>query len=212
MLPEQLTKGYKSYLNERLTKELTQQPGQDDGERQPDIMVISCADSPTAPESIFGTAPGEMYVVSNVANFVPEWMAEGGHASDDTNAAIEFGIEVLKVKHIIVLGHTNCSCIHAFANKASSVTQHDLVGTWISQLTPIADHLGSRDNDHEAWIQRLERAVVEHSLMNLMTFPRVREGVKASSLTLHGAHFDAATGTLFERNPASGEFEPYSKL
>jgi len=153
-----------------------------------------------------------MYVVSNVANFVPEWMAEGGHASDDTNAAIEFGIEVLKVKHIIVLGHTNCSCIHAFANKASSVTQHDLVGTWISQLTPIADHLGSRDNDHEAWIQRLERAVVEHSLMNLMTFPRVREGVKASSLTLHGAHFDAATGTLFERNPASGEFEPYSKL
>jgi carbonic anhydrase len=211
MFPKQLIKGYKSYLNGRLTKELTQQTEPDDGERQPEIMVISCADSPVSPESIFGAAPGEIYVVSNVANFVPEWMAEGGHASDDTNSAIEFGIEVLNVKHIIVLGHTHCSGIHAFANKSSSATEHDLVGTWISQLTPIADHLGFRDNDPEAWIQRLERAVVEHSLMNLMTFPRVREGVKAGSLTLHGAHFDVATHTLSERDPISGEFKPSSQ-
>lgn len=212
MFPKQLIKGYKSYLNERLTKELTQQTGSDDGERQPEVMVISCADSPVSPESIFGTAPGAMYVVSNVANFVPEWMAGGEHASDDTNAAIEFGIEVLKVKHVIVLGHTQCSSIHAFVNKSPSVTEDDLVGTWMSQLKPIADHLGSHSDDLEAWIQRLERAVVEHSLMNLMTFPSVREGVKAGSLTLHGVHFDVATHSLFERDPVSGKFEPYSEL
>lgn len=211
MLPEQLIKGYKSFLNGRLTEEQAQRTGQDGREWQPDIMVISCADSPATPESIFNANPGNMFVFSNIANLVPVWTADEGYSSHDTGAAIEFGIEVLKVKHIIVLGHTDCCSIHAFANKAVSVTQRDSLGNWMSQIDSVANRLDAPEDEPETWIQQLEQGVIEQSLKNLMSFPCVHKRVEAGTLVLHGAYVDVTTGILSDRDPVSGEFKPYLK-
>lgn len=71
-----------------------------------------------------------------------------------------------------------------------------------------AEALGARDPDHNAYLRRLERASVELSLTNLMTFPFVRRRVEAGALTLYGAYFCVPTGRLLVHDPASSAFEP----
>lgn len=126
-----------------------------------------------------------------------------------TSAAIEFGVNALKVKHIVVLGHASCGGVAAFANHSASLTKCDFIGKWMSQLKPVAECVGPSTGDRQSWIQRLEWGVIEYSLENLMTFPAVRQAVDDGALTLHGAYFGIATGLLFTRDPLTGRFQPF---
>jgi carbonic anhydrase len=175
-------------------------------------MIIGCGDSRVAPETIFDAGPGEMFVVRNIANLVPPCESDVEESFHGTSAAIEFGVNALEVKHIVVLGHASCGGVRAFADNAPPLTKRDFIGKWMSQIAPVAERLGPPQGDRKAWIQQLEWAVVEHSMKNLMTFPTVRERVEAGLLTIHGAYFGVATGVLFVRNPETGKFEPYSEV
>ena len=72
----------------------------------------------------------------------------------------------------------------------------------------MAERLGPGSGDRQTKLKRLELAVVEHSLNNLMTFPSIRRRVEKGELELHGTYFGVATGVLFLRDPATGEFNP----
>src|SRR5690606_4676336 len=128
-----------------------------------------------------------------------------------TSAAIEFGVNALKVKHIVVLGHASCGGVAAFANKAAPLSKRDFIGKWMSQIAPVAERVGPPGADRQGWIQQLEWAVVDYSLDNLMTFPAVSEAVEAGTLTLHGAYFGVGTGLLFIRDSKTGQFNPYTE-
>lgn len=175
-------------------------------------MLIGCGDSRVAPETIFDAGPGEMFVIRNIANLVPPCEPDVEGSLHGTSAAIEFGVNALQVKHIVVMGHASCGGVRAFVEKAAPLSQRDFIGKWMSQIAPVAERLGPPGADRASWIRDLEWAVVEHSLSNLMTFPRIRELVQAGKLALHGAYFGVATGVLFVRNPDTGKFEPYSEV
>jgi len=147
-------------------------------------------------------------VVRNVANLVPPYEPSRNRDSQHgTSAALEFGVQELGVKHIVVLGHALCGGIRAFADEQEPLSPGDFIGRWVAQIAPAAANLGPRSTD-DAYLRRLEFASVELSLKNLMTFPWVRVLVEGGKLALHGAYFGIASGRLLVRDPATGRFEP----
>ncbi|WP_029032198.1 carbonic anhydrase [Salinarimonas rosea] len=208
MFPDRLVEGYRDFLTGRFADERARYADLAETGQSPQIMVIGCVDSRVSPEVIFNAAPGELLVVRNVANLVPAYEPDGD-TQHGTSAALEFGVQALKVKHIVVLGHARCGGIRAFADEASPLSPGDFIGRWMSQIAPAAAALGPRDpQDEVGWRTKLEFASVELSLENLMTFPCVRTLVARGRLALHGAYFGIASGRLLARDPRTGSFEP----
>jgi carbonic anhydrase len=210
MFPERLTEGYRAFLGGRFAGERSRYEMLAETGQRPEIMVIGCVDSRVSPEVIFDAAPGELLVVRNVANLVPPFEpARDRDSQHGTSAALEFGVQALRVKHIVVLGHAFCGGIRAFADEQEPLSPGDFIGRWMSQIAPAAESLGPRGKDDgPAYLRRLEFASVELSLKNLMTFPCVRILVERGKLALHGAYFGVASGRLLVRDPATGRFEP----
>lgn len=210
MFPDRLRDGYQSFLEGRFASERARYQMLAETGQKPEIMVIGCVDSRVSPEVIFDAAPGELLVVRNVANLMPPYEPHRDSQAG-TSAALEFGVQALRVRHIVVLGHAQCGGIRAFANEQEPLSPGDFIGRWMSQIAPAARSLGRReDYDAEDYQRRLEFASVELSLRNLMSFPCVRILVQRGKLKLHGAYFGVASGKLLVRNPVSGQFEPVS--
>jgi carbonic anhydrase len=206
VFPERLTEGYRAFLDGRFAGERSRYQMLAEMGQRPEIMVIGCVDSRVSPEVIFDAAPGEMLVVRNVANLVPAYEPDRD-SQHGTSAALEFGVQALRIKHIVVLGHAFCGGIRAFADEQEPLSPGDFIGRWMSQIAPAAASLGPRGKD-DTYLRQLEFASVELSLRNLMTFPCVRILVERGKLVLHGAYFGVASGRLLVRDPATGRFEP----
>jgi carbonic anhydrase len=205
--PERLIAGYRTFLQARLPTEQTRYRELAEQGQSPEIMVIGCCDSRVSPEVIFDAGPGELFVVRNVANLIPPYEQDGTHHG--VSAALEFGVGILRVKHIVVLGHAYCGGISAFAQDKEPVSPGDFIGKWMSLITPAAQKLGPRGQMPLAdYLTRLEQASIVNSLDNLLTFPRLRKLIERGDVTPHGAYFGVATGRLSVRDPQTGEFVP----
>jgi carbonic anhydrase len=207
MFPERLTEGYRAFLRDNFAGQRARYERLADTGQRPEIMVIGCVDSRVSPEVIFDAAPGELLVVRNVANLVPPYEPDR-EFQHGTSAALEFGVQALRVKHIVVLGHADCGGIRAFADEQEPLSPGDFIGRWMSQIAPAAKSLGPRNANDEDYLHRLEFASVELGLKNLMTFPCISILVERGKLHLHGAYFGVASGKLLVRDPATGRFEP----
>ncbi|MFN3252730.1 carbonic anhydrase [Roseibium album] len=205
--PASLMNGYERYLSKgfvryKETHERLAVYGQ-----KPDILVISCCDSRVTPEGIFHAGPGELFVVRNVANLVPPHEeAQGQHG---TSAAIEFAVDSLKVKHIVVMGHGQCGGVKAFRENANSpMDTGEFIGRWIKLLEPAAIAMACMPIDKADDPQlAMEYAGVRQSLKNLMTFPFVERAVREDGLLFHGAWFDIGSGELRLMDPETQRFE-----
>ena len=206
MFPQRLIDGYRTFLGERFSRERSRYEALAERGQSPEILVIGCCDLRVSPEVIFDASPGELFVVRNVANLVPPF--ETGGAFHGTSAALEFAVMALKVKHIVVLGHARCGGIRAFADASEPLSPGDFIGRWMSLVAPAAERLGKPDGDLSSYLPRLERASIENSLTNLLTFPCIRTLAERGRLHLHGAYFGISTGGLLVRDPATGEFRP----
>lgn len=207
MFPERLREGYRAFRGGRFAGERSRYETLARTGQRPEIVVIGCIDSRAAPEAIFDAAPGELLVVRNVANLVPPF-SSNRESPLSTSAALEFAVQALRVRHVVVLGHAFCGGIEAFANDRAKLSPGDFIGRWMSLAAPAASKLGPRGADDGDYLRRLELAAIEHSLANLMTFPWIRARVERGELELHGAYFGVATGRLLVRDPATGRFEP----
>ena len=203
--PERLTEGYRSFLGDRFVRERRRYEDLAEGQA-PEIMVISCCDSRVSPEVVFDASPGELFVVRNVANLVPPY--ETGGEYHGTSAALEFAVQALRVKHIVVLGHARCGGIRAFASPSEPLSPGDFIGRWMGLIAPAAERIGPPEGELDSYLTKLELAAIENSLRNLMTFPCVRILTERGKLQLHGAYFGIATGVLMVRDPATGTFHP----
>src|SRR3970040_234683 len=105
-------------------------------------MVIAFLASPFSPEVIFDARPGELFVVRNVANLVPPYSPTG--SVHGISAALEFAVQALKVRHIVVLGHARCGGIRAYAEQEVPLSPGDFIGKWMSLIKPAAETGGSR--------------------------------------------------------------------
>ena len=207
--PERLSQGYRAFLGDRFRRE--QERYEEVAEQQrPETMVIGCCDSRVSPEVIFDARPGELFVARNVANLVPPYERNGEYHG--TSAALEFAIQGLNVRHIVVLGHGRCGGVKAFADENfAPLTNNDFIGKWMQLMAPAIIRAGPRGADATDYLRRLELASIEQSLSNLLTFPCVRALVLKGKLFLHGAYFAVATGGLLVRNPETGVFAPLAE-
>jgi carbonic anhydrase len=208
MFPDRLIDGYKSFLEGQFTRERQRYEALAEDGQNPEILLIGCCDSRVSPEVIFDARPGELFVVRNVANLVPPYETNGQFHG--TSAALEFAVQALGVKHVVVLGHARCGGIRSFAEKRAPLSSGDFIGKWMSIIAPAADTLEDPGEEPSPdYITRLELAGIEQSLANLMTFGSVRRRVAEGSLELHGAYFGIATGRLLIRDPKKKAFVPW---
>ncbi|XP_028965340.1 beta carbonic anhydrase 5, chloroplastic-like isoform X2 [Malus sylvestris] len=153
----------------------------------PKFMVISCADSRVCPSTILGFQPGEAFIVRNIANLVPS--LESGPS--ETNAALEFSVNSLKVENILVVGHSCCGGIRALMSmddeiEKSFIQNWVVVGKDARSWTKAAASTLSFDQQ----CKHCEKESINRSLLNLLTYPWIEEKVKQGVLAVHGGYYD----------------------
>ena len=202
--PQRLIDGYSAFLSDRLPLEQSRFRELAETGQHPEIMVIGCCDSRVSPEVIFDARPGELFVVRNVANIVPPYAPDG--QAHGVSAAIEFGLEGLKVKHIVVLGHARCGGVKAFAEEAAPLSPGDFIGKWMKLMQPAAEKTSRGSLSPSDYITQLELANIVNSLNNLKTFPRLAAMIEKGEIATHGAYFGVVSGDLSVLDRDSGKF------
>lgn len=178
--------------------------------QEPRVMVIACSDSRVDPAQIFDVDPGEIFVVRNVAALVPPFETLPGHHG--VSAALEFAVQVLKVKEVVVMGHGMCGgCKAALTQSLHGAPRGEggFIADWIAMLDearePVAATHGTTGRDAE---RAMEQAGVKVSLANLRSFPCVRKGERDGTLKLRGAFFAISDGVLHLLDEPTGTFSP----
>ncbi len=164
--------------------------------QQPEIMVVACCDSRVDPALILQCDPGDLFVVRNVANIVPPYEKDERHHG--TSAALEFGICFLKVKHLIILGHSQCGGIQALLNSGNLI-HNDFISNWVSLMHSDDTHLDADD---------YAKLALTQSHQNCMTFPWIVERVKQHTLEIHQWYFDIRRGQIFTYSDIKKEYHP----
>lgn len=173
----------------------------------PRILVVACCDSRVDPALVLDCAPGDLFVIRNVANLVPpaENRSGGRHG---TSAALEYGVITLGVEHIIVLGHAHCGGIRALMSGQRTGESDSYIDSWMclaegARVDTERELGGATPEERERIIE--QRAILA-SLDNLKTFPWIRERVEQGTLILHGWYFDMEHGQLLGYDTATNRF------
>ena len=170
--------------------------------QRPRALVIACSDSRTDPQMVFNAAPGELFVIRNVANLVPPYDQDG--RPHGVSSAIEYAVRSLRVRDIVVIGHAMCGGIQALLHGAPAEVS-DFVDQWMRIAEPAKQRAMTAPAEQRQDI--CEHESVRLSLANLMTFPWIKSAVDAGALTLNGCFFDIRSGVL-ERLGQDGIFRP----
>ena len=159
--------------------------------QSPPTMVVACSDSRVDPATVFGAVPGELFTVRNVAGLVPPFTPDAGYHG--TSAALEYGVRVLKVDRVVVLGHAQCGGVRAMIEGAGEA--RDFVEPWMAIAEPVLRHARAEATGEDIFA-RCEDEVVRLSLANLMSFPWIADAVGEGRLVLQGFRFAIKTGVL----------------
>lgn len=175
----------------------------------PKCMVIACCDSRVDPAILAGAAPGELFILRNVANLVPP--CEPDDHFHGTSAALEFAVNSLRVEYIVVMGHAGCGGVRSLmTNDPEIAAVNPFIHGWMRIAEPARartlEALPGRPLEHQ--MSFCECEVIKVSLRNLLTFPCIAHGVKVGRLHLRGLYFDIAGGTLYQYRGDTDAFEP----
>lgn len=182
--------------------------------QKPRVAIISCSDSRVDPAVITDTKPGEMFVLRNVANVIPERSSETAWG---VRAALQFAIEVLEVEHFVVCGHSGCGGIQAARRHEMRGPQgqrlEDL-SVWLRHLSatfePLDEQVKALDPDlHDEFYEKIG---IINSIGNLFSFPEIERRVKEGRLHLHGWYFDIKRGELMAYDAPNFSFVGFDKL
>ncbi len=209
--PDALVVGYQAFLQGRLPAEQERFRTLAEKGQKPKVLLIGCCDSRVSPEVIFDAGPGEIFVVRNVANLVPPYAPNDDYHG--TSAALEFAVMGLRVEHIVVMGHGQCGGVKAYAENELDPYQRplspgDFIGGWMKLIQPAADSVGPPSEPIGDYVEKLGKASVVQSLMNLRTFPCVKTLEERGRLHLHGAWFAVMDGRLSVYSAATQMFSP----
>ncbi|MDS4029374.1 MAG: carbonic anhydrase [Candidatus Contendobacter sp.] len=173
----------------------------------PRTLLIGCSDSRVDPAILTDSAPGDLFVIRNVANLVPPH--ETGGRYHGTSAALEFAVCNLKVSNIIILGHSRCGGIRALLEGYGENDEGEgFIAPWVKIAASARDEVLQRwpDASNEFKQRACERAGIRASLANLMTFPFIRQRVEQGQLKLYGWYYDLENGELMQYDPEKDRF------
>ncbi len=205
--PQQLIQGFQRFREQHFAHKDSMFQQLVEHGQTPKTLVVACCDSRVDPALVLDCAPGDLFVIRNVANLVPPSEQRAGHHG--TTAAIEYGVCNLAVEHIIVLGHAHCGGINTLVQDSGVSNADSFIGDWMhlvesARLSVIADMPSASLAEQ---VRACEQRAILVSLRNLMTFQWVRERVENGTLTLHGWYFDIEQGQLLGYNTSAGLFE-----
>ncbi|SCW85723.1 carbonate dehydratase [Mucilaginibacter sp. NFR10] len=157
--------------------------------QKPPILWIGCADSRVPANQITNTAPGEIFVHRNIANMVI-------HSDMNMLSVLDYAVNVLKVKHVIVTGHYGCGGVNA----AMSNNQFGLIDNWLRHIKDVyrlhADELDAIENETERSNRLVELNVIEN-VNNLCKTSIVQNAWKnGQELAVHGWVYSLSTGLI----------------
>jgi carbonic anhydrase len=158
-------------------------------QQAPEYLWIGCSDSRVPANQITGLAPGEVFVHRNIANVVV-------HTDLNALSVIQFAVDLIKVKHIIVVGHYGCSGVKAAQKKA----RIGLADNWIRHVQDVQDkhgkYLGSILKESERFDGLCELNVIEQ-VMNVCQTSSVQDAwLNKQDLTVHGWIYDLKDGCV----------------
>lgn len=201
---ERLIEGYKHFLAEVF-------PGKRDqfhllAESQaPEWLFITCSDSRIVPDLVLGTGPGDLFITRNAGNVVPV----SGNDVDGVTATIEYAVEVLKVKHAILCGHSDCGAMKAAVNRRD-LEKLPKAQRWLSHVEGAFTHrqpLNPADGEH-AELAALIRGNVVAQQLNLRAQPSVTRAIREGRLTVHAWYYDILSGQIERYDEQERRFLP----
>ncbi|NKB46810.1 MAG: carbonic anhydrase [Legionellales bacterium] len=169
--------------------------------QHPEFMIVACCDSRVDPALILQCEPGELFIVRNVANIVPPY--ENDESYHGTSAALEFGICYLQVKHLVILGHSQCGGIQALLNQQTLAQQNDFIGHWVSLI--------AGDQSVHTSVDSQAKAALSLSHANCLTFPWIRQRVDQQQLSIHRWFFDIESAEITAYHAPSQDYLPLEK-
>jgi carbonic anhydrase len=201
---EQLIEGHKRFLAEIFPARRSQFHLLSDSQA-PEFLFITCSDSRIVPDLILGTGPGDLFISRNAGNVVPVT----GQDVDGVTATIEYAVEVLKVKHAILCGHSDCGAMKAAIDRAA-LEKLPKASRWLRHVEAAFSHrqpLNPADGAH-AELASLIRGNVIAQMLNLRAQPAVAHAVVAGRLAVHGWYYDILTGRIERYDEHTRRFLP----
>ncbi len=208
---KELVNGFKNFRHSYFEKKSQVLQQLAEKGQSPKTMVICCSDSRVEPCILFGTGPGDLFVVRNVANLVPPFTSKDNVS---IGSALEYAVKILRVKDIIVLGHAHCGGVAALCksmkkDKEVEITDNpsDFIESWVDIAKPALSKI-CFDNKEEIIEVNSERAVLLYSYNNLLTYPWLNDAINEKSLAIHAWWFDFKSVTLWKKAQGSDSFMP----
>ena len=201
-MPHRLVEGLRQFRREYFPKFREHYQRLVSEGQKPSTLFLGCADSRVVPDLLTNALPGDLFVVRNVGNLVPPFEPDAGFHG--TSAGIEFATLILKVKDIVVCGHSHCGAIRALFAPLPDDTPH--IKQWLELARPALVDLEMTEPN----LRRAEMRSVVLQLERLLTFPMVRERVERGDLCLHAWYYVIEEGQVLGLDTGSGEFQPLS--
>ncbi len=173
----------------------------------PKTLFIGCSDSRVDPAILTSSAPGDLFVIRNVANLVPPYEAAAS-GWRGTSSALEFAVMGLKVENILILGHRQCGGIRALMSNAP--VESSFIGQWMSIAAEARIEVLKKhpDGDEDTLCRAAEMESIKVSMKNLLTFPFVKEAIETRKMSIIGLYFDLERGELWQYDEVSKFFKP----
>lgn len=162
----------------------------------PHTLFIGCSDSRVHAETLLQAKAGEIFQIRNIANMVPREEEADAHLS--VASAVEYAVQILHVKNIIVCGHSNCGGCAAIRKRGEYKKNLPYTTEWISQSAFLSDYIDHTypDRKEEEKLILLEKLNAVQQLDNLMSYGWVRQRVEAGELNLQAYYYDIGTGRV----------------
>lgn len=177
--------------------------------QNPHTLFIGCSDSRVVPTLITNAMPGELFLLRNIANIVPPYRDEDQYFG--TQAVIEYAVNVLNVKDIVVCGHSNCGGCNALLNYHSKdFSNIKSVKKWLSLGLPALNKLDEIAKEKSLPIKEwmIEQLNIIEQIKNLLTYPYIAEKYENKKINIHGWYYIIEKGIIFSYNKETNFFEP----
>ncbi|MGM0518600.1 MAG: carbonic anhydrase [Campylobacterota bacterium] len=212
MILKELIKGHKRFTEKKIPKWQEELKELAINGQKPEVLFIGCSDSRVTPDLMLNTKPGDMFILRNVGNFVPPFK----HDEDfhGTAAAIEFAVAVLKVKHIIVCGHSHCGACKSLYEDIPNDSSLIHVKTWLKLGEKAKQRTlkNKKFSNEQEMYRATERNSIRSQLDNLLTYPDVKAKLDKKLLEIHGWYYDIETGGIDYFDKQNDNFKPLAQM
>lgn len=173
--------------------------------QQPDTLFIGCSDSRVVPNDLLQAGPGELFIIRNAGNIVPPFSENAGGVA----ATVEYAVEVLKVRHIVVCGHSDCGAMRALMHP-EKIKDLKAVYQWLHHAERVSSVMREMHSDlaPTEYLTRLTEENVIAQLEHLASYPCVAGKLRRGTLLLHGLVFNIKTGGLMMLDRSTLTFAP----